>query len=145
MKGWKMRKPAKLLPLVKPRQIIETSPHSVAVSKDFKWRSSSQGDIPMSQMKTGHLFNTVRMIWNNFMPLEATVVADGETPRFYTFSARRHSKTYMLEAIKHGVRVLSERWGQLNPSQQEQLRRMADWFNKDKIEAEKVLLPNGSQ
>lgn len=75
-------------------------------------------------METRHLFHTLRMIWNNFMPTEwaVGVVKLYEFPRFYT-------KAYFADAIVFIGRELAQR-RDLTPDQRAQLEQMAARFIK---------------
>ena len=65
-------------------------------SKDitnFKWRSAGGRKYNPSEMETKHLFYTIRMIWNNFMPNPVP-----DNPKFYVFGPT-YTKPYMQDAL----------------------------------------------
>lgn len=107
----------------------------------FMWRPSGRPDISIKDMKDTHLFNTVRMIWNNKMPYEARVMGAGEgPPRIYTFGPR-HNDQFLMEMIRAALPELLLRWRSLTPSQREQLSRMASYYNRDRIPEERLAIP----
>ncbi|MCP3735655.1 hypothetical protein M9979_12300 [Sphingomonas sp. RP10(2022)] len=70
---------------------------STAVVPGWLWRTHNEGDIAPSQMRTTHLFFTLRMIWNHSMPTSMRV---GRNVKLYSFGAR-HDARYMRSAIVH--------------------------------------------
>lgn len=76
-------------------------------------------------METRHLFNTLRMIWNNHMPVDARVGA----VRLYRFNPRTHSQRYLGEAIHQIGRELARR-PDLSVGQRIQVEQMADYLRR---------------
>ncbi len=97
---------------------------------DFLWRDSAGTFHNPEQMVDRHLFFTVRMIWNNFMPEAARIVGDGETPRLYRFGSY-YSKRYMLTAIRAMVPLLLKRYDRLPSGWKFQIDFMRQCFNMD--------------
>lgn len=113
----------------------------VEVSNDFMWRPAGRPDISIKKMKDTHLFNTVRMIWNNKMPYEAQVMGVGEgPPRIYIFGPR-HDDRFLIGMIRAALPELLLRWRSLTPSQREQLSRMASYYNRERIPEERLVIP----
>jgi hypothetical protein len=92
-----------------------------------------------SSMITRHLFYTLRMIWNNFMPPAARV---GDF-RPYTFDLRTHPPEYLMAAILNlGTELFSRT--DLRPDQIFQLDQMRQWIadnNNHTPIAELLVLP----
>ncbi len=71
------------------------------ISKDsFLWRMSNGKMILVSEMDTQHLFNVLKMIWNNICP-ENWEVGDVRKYRFNSF----YTQTYFLESFS---KIMSE-------------------------------------
>lgn len=68
---------------------------SAAIVPGWLWRTHNEGDIAPSQMRTTHLFFTLRMIWNHSMPTNMRV---GRNIKLYSFGSR-HDARYMQSAI----------------------------------------------
>jgi hypothetical protein len=62
----------------------------------FIWRTSNNKDISIHDMETSHLFNTFRMIWNNFLP---KYMAVGNRVKLYQFSPY-YTRGYIFRAVK---------------------------------------------
>lgn len=91
----------------------------VQVDPDFKWRlSGGNGVRRPQQMDTSHLFNVVKMIWNNRMPREWRVGA----VKLYEFGPS-HSDEYLKTSICHIMAELMQR-SDLTREQVEILRVM---------------------
>ncbi|TNH43793.1 hypothetical protein [Photorhabdus luminescens] len=70
----------------------------------WRWKTANNEFLTPAEMNTDHLFHTLRVIWNNFMPAHVHV---GKV-KFYEFSPF-YTKEYMSQAIKHLARELSTR------------------------------------
>lgn len=88
------------------------------VNNNFKWRTRKEGDIEPSAMKTSHLFYTLRMIWNNFMPASMRVGA----VKLYRFGPA-YTKDYIKAAIRAMAYELAGR-DDLDPAHRDQLLEM---------------------
>jgi hypothetical protein len=74
----------------------ETPIHAQAnIVPGWAWREHSGKLTRPSAMRTGHLFNTLKMIWNNRMPEQCRV---GEFVRLYSFGPN-----YPDEYLAHAV------------------------------------------
>lgn len=67
---------------------------SVRLPYQFEWRQSNGRKIKPSDMRTSHVFHTLRMIWNNRMPNPVP-----DNPKFYTFDQRFYPEEYLKEAL----------------------------------------------
>lgn len=92
-----------------------------ALVTGWRWRPAN-GRAPMlpAGMDTRHLFNTLKMIWNNRMPSYARV---GETVRLYAFGAS-HPDDYLKQAIYELAWELGKR-SDLTPYEVSVLDQMA--------------------
>ncbi|KER02851.1 hypothetical protein LGZ99_17350 [Photorhabdus temperata] len=70
----------------------------------WRWKTHSNELLTPSEMSTDHLFYTLRMIWNNFMP---TGVRVGDV-KLYEFDAF-YTPQYMKNAIKYIATELTHR------------------------------------
>lgn len=64
------------------------------LEEGFRWRDRKGNFHDPSCMDTRHLYNTVKMVWNNTMPRHAMI---GE-PIFYKFDLALYPPKYMMEA-----------------------------------------------
>ena len=102
---------------------IDKDIERVAECGDFKWRDRKGNMLSVLEMKTSHLFYTLRMIWNHTMPQDAIIPSCNmyRFPEFYT-------ECYMKQAIRNIMPVLFSR--ELNTYQTETLLFMKDYFTK---------------
>lgn len=92
------------------------------LNPNFVWIPADGAALRPSLMSTNHLFNVLKMIWNNRMPALAHV----GTPIYYNFP--EHSDDYLKESILNIYAELRKR--DLSPWQTEVLTRMHNWFNR---------------
>jgi hypothetical protein len=86
----------------------------------FKWRDQYGSFHRPCDMVTRHLFHTLRMIWNNFMPAHMRV------GRVYLYKFKPfYTRRYMAQAVLAIGRELEGR-NDLNPQQEHQLWQMAN-------------------
>jgi hypothetical protein len=97
---------------------------STEVQEPFEWRTRKGELLPVSDMTTGHLFHTFKMIWNNFMPREARV----HPVRIYSFPSF-YTQEYMKSAVKNIYPELISR-SNLSDIQIATLREMEAYFLK---------------
>lgn len=77
-----------------------------SVSTNFQWRQAGgKGLIRPSDMATGHLFNTLKMIWNNSAPFEHRI----QPIRLYHFDPKFYTADYMTKAVEELSAELSAR------------------------------------
>lgn len=79
----------------------------VQVDPNYRWKMAAVngGDhLRPSEMRTGHLFNVVKMIWNNKMPAHMRV----GSVKLYQFGAS-HSDEYLKTSICHLMAELMQR------------------------------------
>lgn len=93
------------------------------INPGFLWRMSSGHTIAPAEMRTSHLFHTVRMIWNNKMPEAAQTC---EYFRRYCFGDQ-YPDSYMVDAIRCMVPELFNR-GDLTLSERAEIQKMIDWL-----------------
>jgi hypothetical protein len=74
------------------------------------------------QMETRHLFNTLKMIWNNMVPSQYRV---GYNVRLYSFGPS-YTRQYMVAAVYHIGHQLAKRT--LTAEQMQILRQMQAYF-----------------
>lgn len=96
-----------------------------AVVPGWRWRTAREGQLPPAEMETSHLFNTLRMIWNNHMPASMRVGA----VRLFRFCPQRHPRHYLGEAILQIGRELMRR-PDITPGMRVQLEQMARHLNR---------------
>lgn len=99
---------------------------SKEVANTFRWKPRQEPEIAVADMSTRHLFFTVRMLWNNFMPDPARV---GDV-RLYRFGSH-YTREYMADAIRAMVPELERREANLHDDWKQQLSKMRGWFLKD--------------
>lgn len=104
--------------------------------ESFKWRTARGEKLHVSSMKTSHLFNTLKMIWNNFMPTEARV----HPIKLYSFSDF-YTEQYLEDAIVSICKELFSRQD-LNTWQLKILNKMAEYFKKYKEYADPARVTN---
>jgi len=95
------------------------------VANTFQWKPRAEPEIAVKDMVDRHLFYTVRMIWNNFMPDEARV---GEV-RLYHFGPR-YTSEYLADALRAMVPELERREHNLPVDWKRQISQMRAWFMK---------------
>ena len=91
------------------------------VQTKFKWRTAQGEYLLIEHVGTQHLFNILKMIWNNFMPSEARIYP----LKLYNFNSY-YSDEYMRQAIKEIIPELMRR--DLNTWQLNKLREMKRYF-----------------
>lgn len=101
---------------------------SRTVSHGYRWRDRTGAFHNPSEMVDRHLFYTVRMIWNNFMPAEARVCGQNEQIRLYDFGSF-YTRKYLADAICAMVPELEQREARLPQEWRDQLAQMRSWFN----------------
>lgn len=102
----------------------------VQVDPNYRWKmaAANGGDhLRPSEMRTGHLFNVVKMIWNNKMPREWRVGA----VKLYEFGPS-HSDEYLKTSICHIMAELMQR-SDLTFDQVEMLRAMHEHLYTAKV------------
>lgn len=101
---------------------IQTAANNLPDSP-WVWRTHDGMRLTPDQMKTTHLFYTLRMIWNHRMPAEAHV----------GYNVKRWNLTmpdsYLAEAIVRMADVLSRR-SDLPSWMQRELNQMAAYFER---------------
>ena len=93
----------------------------VQVDPNYRWKMAAVngGDhLRPSEMRTGHLFNVVKMIWNNKMPAHMRV----GSVKLYQFGPS-HSDEYLKTSICHLMAELMQR-NDLTLDQVNMLREM---------------------
>lgn len=91
---------------------------------ELRWRTSRGMFIAPKQMKTGHLFNTVVMIWNNFMPDH---MATNKFYRRYQFG-EYYTEKYLRSILVAMLLELGTR--SLDPNQLLILNKMGTFFGE---------------
>lgn len=92
-----------------------------------RWIDAQGRHWLVSEMETRHLFYTLRMIWNNRMPVPVP-----DNPKFYRFNPKTHSDEYLSEMLTVIASELFER-DDISPWFQSQLDWMKSQLTK-KIE-----------
>lgn len=88
----------------------------------WRWRDRTGQFHRPQDMETRHLFYTLRMIWNNFMPPEMRVGA----VKLYDFGPS-YTKPYLADAIEHLYRELEKRTD-MTQQWSDELNAMKQWF-----------------
>jgi len=104
------------------RAMFRSHDHNVA--QRFRWRMRDGEMIQPSEMRTTHLFYTLRMIWNNSVPEHARV---GRV-KMYHFGPT-YTTDYMREAVKSMGKELAERTD-LPGSMRMELETMAGFLRR---------------
>lgn len=89
----------------------------------WQWRDKDGQFHYPANMPTRHLFYTLRMIWNNFMPSEARV----GSVNLYEFG-RFYSRAYLADSIYRIAEELAKR-DDMNADWSAQLAAMRRWFD----------------
>lgn len=97
---------------------------SAALVPGWRWRSRDGTMHDPTQMETRHLFHTLRMIWNNWMPRHMHV---GKRIQYYRFQPKFYPDSYMAEAIIHCWNELQQR-DDLTRQWQHEIDEMRSWF-----------------
>lgn len=98
------------------------------VIEGWRWRDKEGRFIKPSDMETGHVFNTLRMIWNHTMPASA-VTHDFIRHSFNKF----YTHDYLRSAILPLTLELSKRNDMLE-YQKRHLRIMINWLKTNQLE-----------
>lgn len=86
-------------------QLIEyDKPKDVSID-NFLWRTAKEGWIKPSMMETRHLFFSLRMVYNNFVPKQYR----HPPVRLYYFDRQIYTNKYMKVAIEAFIIELSKR------------------------------------
>lgn len=102
------------------RSFIETR---TKLDTTWRWRDRHGERHDPATMETRHLFNTLKMIWNNMVPAEYRV---GYNVRLYNFGPS-YTRQYMVAAVYHTGHQLAKRT--LTAEQLQILRKMQAYFN----------------
>jgi len=94
-----------------------------SVGDVWRWRDREGGFWSPHDMETRHLFYTLRMIWNNFMPAHMQV----GRANLYTFSAH-YTRHYLGEAILHLGSELNRR-KDMRADWKREYAQMRSWFS----------------
>jgi hypothetical protein len=105
------------------------------IDHPWRWRSHDGTFRTPAEMKSGHLFHTLRMIWNNVAPVEARV---GRV-RLYNFGPF-YTADYMKMAVRRIYPELLTR-KDLTPAQEAELEAMRSWFGADYTIVESIPAP----
>lgn len=93
----------------------------------FRWRDRSGRFWSITEMRTGHLFYTFRMVWNNVMPPAARV---GRNIHYYRFTAP-YTPEYLKEACSHIYAELLRRWDRLPDWMTVELEAIRQYFYRE--------------
>ena len=85
---------------------IERGEATAITGKAWMWRMKNGHLVAPRDMTTEHLFNTVKMLWNNFAPAEFHI---GDV-KFYRFGPA-YSTEYLNEAMRELTSELAGREG----------------------------------
>lgn len=96
---------------------------TIVPDKRWTWLTARRQQLAPAEMETSHLFHTLRMIWNNFMPAHMRVGA----VKLYTFNPDIWPESYLGQAIRQIGRELFNR-RDIAPWQKYELERMAEWL-----------------
>ena len=103
------------------------------LAKNFRWKDRSDTLHDPKNMKTRHLFYTLRMIWNHSMPCAAKLLPY----KAYSF-APYYSREYMVSAVRALVVEISNR-EDIRPDWQGQIDHMIAWLSTKQIDMTKGL------
>ncbi|MBF3800110.1 hypothetical protein ISG21_00480 [Burkholderia pseudomallei] len=104
---------------VELRTHIERRTH---IDVTFRWRDRHGDRHDPAKMETRHVFNTLKMIWNNTVPSYYRV---GHNVRLYSFGPS-YTREYMIKAVYHLGHELSKRV--LTSERLRLLRQMHSYF-----------------
>ncbi|KVZ62224.1 hypothetical protein [Burkholderia ubonensis] len=92
------------------------------VDTTFRWRDRHGDKHDPAKMETRHVFNTLKMIWNNTVPAYYHV---GRNVRLYSFGPS-YTKEYMIKAVYQLGHELTKRT--LTSEQMSLLSKMHSYF-----------------
>lgn len=98
-----------------PSEYANVSGCSCNRRTNYRWITAKKDALCVCQMKTSHLFFSLRMLWNNLMPDPVP-----DNPRFYDLSGWR--RKYIEQSLKYIMSELVTR--DLSAKQINQLRWM---------------------
>lgn len=104
-----------------------------ALWPEFRWLTNEGLDIRPSEMATGHLFNSVMMMWHNCMPADATMYAHRKWRL-----GRRFTEDYIRLATRVLLLELVSR-PDLNQFHLDIIRRMQLYLNRNQGRIAQVL------
>ncbi len=89
------------------------------IPEDFVWRNRDGQLFAVKDMKTKHLFHTLRLIWNHLAPVTMKIhpFSNYKYPSYYT-------DDYLAKAVRVMFHELSNR--EINDYQMNQLQRIAE-------------------
>lgn len=88
----------------------------------YRWKTSDGLHVQPCNMRTGHLFNTVAMIWHHRMPTDAKLF---EHKRWNLM----HSDEALVTALRHMIPELAKR-DNLTPWQNVQVAKMMAYLRR---------------
>ena len=97
---------------------------AVATDPGYQWRDRNGRLYSPGDMETKHVFHTIKMIWNNYMPRHMAFW----DARFYHFDVEIYSKPYLAAALVNLWPELMKR--SLSPEQWKDLETMNEWMRK---------------
>lgn len=112
-------------PLQKVLPLVEQKPKQLA--NPFRWRDRHGQFHDLHKMETRHLHYTLRMIWNNFMSIDAQF----PNANLYEFNAF-YTDEYFKQAIVNLAKELSTR-NNLTAQWKRELQAMQDYLQKHNL------------
>lgn len=116
--------------LVRTDRITVRKPKGQEVAAPFAWRTRDGRFVPVNEMRTGHLFYTLQMIWNHTMPLDAKTHVY-KRYRFENF----YTQDYMMRAVQAIIPEVLKR-NDLQPFQLERVLFMAAYVTRNDLKIE---------
>lgn len=114
------------------RVIVLSSEETALVDPNFQWRTKDDRFLYPRDMRTSHLFNAFRMVWNN---LNEEGFQVGKV-RLYTFGAYYLQPGYFHATILNIGHELSKR--HLLQSQLQELQQMAEFLGSTQNTSKQV-------
>lgn len=111
--------------LVRSKSLLKSN-NSKAVTKEFEWRAKTGVFYAPRNMKTSHVFFTLKMIWNHSTPEHMHIVPF----KSYRFSDY-YTIGYMTKAVRHLSKELAKR-SDLSLHAKKCLRIIQGHLNSDK-------------
>lgn len=109
--------------------------HVTNLPCQWKWKTQRNQFLSPKEMETTHLFYTIKMIWNHFMPTEFQIIPF----KRYSYFSKFYTPSYLEEAISNiGKELLSR--PDILPEHKAQLEFMASCLRNNKYLTQKQIL-----
>lgn len=119
-------------------KLVITRPFDTLPDLNWRWRDRLGNAHYPHEMETRHLFHTLKMVWNNFMPAHQRV----GSVKLYRFGSA-YTEDYLRDAVMQIGSELFRR--ELTAYQRQILEEMAAWLQPtDPMSSQSAKLPSTS-